>query len=290
MLSKAIMAPRDLLLDTAKVQRLALFFEHILIWKLDRGELSREDAERLNSDVEYLRSQKLVMQCGYEVPPIISFGLEDGGSWSPFDVTSKNCDLLFPTDLVWNIPKKVSSEAEADHVVRHLSSYLVYDGAPVLAHIEPSNISQAGMSPTAIEIVLKNVPVPPENMPWDDFLQFRKEEENIAKLRALRLWMRKQATSPEDLKVLQEELESLLYDYQKYMDIQHRKYGCGVVSTLIAATPEVISHLMQLNIGSALKAVLDMRAHGIALTEAEMSAPGREVSYIARARKFVSGG
>lgn len=287
MLSRAIMAPRDLLLDTAEAQRMALFFDHILIWPLDRIDLQKEESARINAELEYLRESGVVLKCGFHMPPIISFQSADGQSWSPFDMASENCDIVLPFQLVTGVPKESENEAHADRIVRHISSQLVYNEAPVLAHLKPVHLAQSGLPNNTVELVLKNVPLPPENMPWEDFVQFRKEEENIAKLRSLRIWLQKQASSKESASAMQEELEALLYEYQKYMEIQHKKYSEGIVSTLIASSCEIIGHLLALNPGSALKALFDVRAHSVALTEAEMSAPGREVSYIASARKLV---
>ena len=155
-----------------------------------------------------------------------------------------------------------------------------------VAHATPTNLGGAKNELNTIEVVLKNIPLPPENIPWEDFIQFRNEEENIAKLRALRLWLQQRATSQESPRAIQEQLEHLLYEYQKYMEIQHKKYSQGVLSTLISATPEIVSSLITLNFGAALKSIFDVSGHSLSLTEAELSAPGREVSYIAKAKKF----
>lgn len=184
--------------------------------------------------------------------------------------------------------KEYEFEHEADRVVYGIARQLMCDDTPVIAHAKPKNIvSENCDMPVALQVTLKGIPLPAENMPWDDFLQFRSDPENSARLRALRLWLQKRGTTIENEKIMQEELEALLHDYRTYMKIQKIKYGDGLISTLVTTTAEVIAHSASLNFGLALKSILDIRKQNIALTEAELNAPGREVSYIARAQDWL---
>jgi hypothetical protein len=287
MLSRAIMAPRDLILDTVEAQKIALFFDHILVYGLERETFNAEQQAQFDNDLSYLREQGIALKCGLGIPPIISFQNADGESWSPFDEFSKDCDLVFPFQMGTGVAKEAENEAHADRIVRHYSSQIMYNDTPVVAHATPVNLENNEQGTNSIEFVLKKVPLPPTNLPWEDFVQFRKDEENMAKLRALRIWLQKRSTSEGSARMIQEELEHLLYEYKKYMKIQHKKYSEGVLSTLITSTPEIAGHLITLNFGSALKALFAVRGHSIALTSAELSAPGREVSYIAKAQEFI---
>lgn len=173
-------------------------------------------------------------------------------------------------------------------MVYGIAKQLMCNDAPVIAHATPKNIvSENHEMPVALQVTLKGIPLPAENMPWEDFLQFRSDSENSARLRALRLWLQKRGTALENERIMQEELEALLHDYRTYMNIQKIKYGDGLISTLVTTTAEVIAHSASLNFGLALKSILDIRKQNIALTEAELKAPGREVSYIARAQDWL---
>lgn len=287
MLSRAIMAPKDLVLDTAEAQRMALFFDHILIWSLSRSELSKEDNQRYATELQYLREQGIILTCGLDIPDIIRFGRSDGTSWSPMEEMKKGCDLLLPFQMGTGVPDQAEDEAHADRLIRHLSSQLVYNEKPVVAHAHATNLATMPNELNSLEITIRNIPMPPENIPWEDLIQFRNEEENIAKLRSLRIWLKERSVANQSPKEIQEELEHLLYEYEKYMKIQHKKFSQGAISTLISSAPDVVASVLTLNFGAAVKSFFDIRGRHLGLTEAELSAPGREVSYIAKVNDFV---
>lgn len=288
MLSRAIMAPMDLVLDTAEAQRMALFFDHILIWPLSRKEYNKEENQRYSSELEYLREQGVAIKCGLDIPDFFRLGRSDGTSWSPMEEMKKDCDLLLPFQMNVGIPKQAENEAHADRLIRHLSSQLVYNEKPVVAHAEAANLSVTNKDLDALKITINNIPMPPVNIPWDDLLQFRNEEENVAKLRALRIWLKNRYSSNQSPREIQEELEHLLYEYRKYMEMQHKKFGQSAISALISSTPDIIASVATLNFGAAFKSIFEIRGCRLDLSEAELSAPGREVSYIAKARDFVT--
>jgi hypothetical protein len=289
MLSKAIMAPRDLLRDTRQAQRICLLFDRVLIWPLDRIQVDKDEAERTEAELDFLREHGVVLKVGHHFPPLFSFGSADGTSWSPNDVTSKNCDIVLPfAALTASNAVAAAFDYECDRVVYGIAKQLTYGKAPVSAYAMPKNMADGNPSvPVALRVTLSNIPMPAENMPWEDFLQFRANPDTSARLRALRLWLQKRGTEVESESTLQDELETLLHDYRAHMNVQKIKHGDSVISTIVTATADVISHLTSFNFGSALKSVLDLRQHNIALTEAELKAPGREVSFIAKAQDFL---
>ena len=276
------MAPMDLVINTPEAQRMALFFDYILIWGLSREQFSKEQNEQYSADLSYLREQGVVIKCGLGIPCFNASGY----SFSLFEEMNTDCDLLLPSLRDTGVPKEVENETHADRVVRRLSSQLIYNDHPVVAHANPNNLSINQQEYNALEITIKNIPIPPENIPWDDLIQFRREEENVAKLRALRLWLQRRAVSKQTPREIQEELEHLLYEYQKYMELQHKKFSQGVISTLISSAPEIVADIASLNFGNAIKSLFDIKGRHIELSEAELTAPGREVSYIFKAKQF----
>lgn len=291
MLSRTILAPRDILLDTAEAKRLALFFDDILLWQVDRNQVGNEDQEALYSDLAYLREKGVVKNLGVNLPNILHFGSENGETYSPFAEATKDTDIFIPVQAITSIPKTHSDEVihDTDRIIRHLAKGMIRqdDGSPVVAHANPSNLDTVIAPPTAIELVLKNIPLPPENIPWEDLIQFRSESENISKLRALRIWLQKTASNPDSPQVMQMELEALIDDYKKYMDIQHQKHSRGVLSTVLSSAAAAVAQLETGNFSDALLAMLGVRGHKLALEEAEMSAPGREVAYLVKTGEFL---
>lgn len=272
-LSRSIIATRDVLLDVNKAQRLAMFFDYILTWHQNRRPLSVEEETRIGTDTAYLVEQGVVRRAG------LATGLRIEG----IDLGLIGTDFAVPAQTLFRGPR-LAGLSPLDQALRSIASNGNFNGAPITADLPGSVLASASAGPPCLEIAIHKVPLPPEGIPWESLVQFRKDSENIARLRALRVWLQKRAsdasTSPQ---VIEDELETQLHEYRRYMELQHRKYGEGVLSTIIVSCIDVVRHVTHLNFGLALRTLLDVRERNIALAEAEMKAPGHEVSYIVRA-------
>jgi hypothetical protein len=291
MLSRAIMAPRDLIIDTPEAQKMALFFDQIIIWGLERTKFDDETQKRFSAEFSFLREQGIALNCGINIPIMPVFIKKDGSYYDPRD----DCDILLPMGMTDGLNKHSDDETHADRMVRHISEQILYNEYPVVAHAKAQNLEVKGIDLNvkqdhyfnAIEITLNQIPLPPENIPWVDLIQFKNDEENITKLRSLRLWLQKSASKDNPSIILKEEIEHLLYEYQKYMKIQHKKYTTGVISSLVTSSPEIVGSLLSFNFGAAIKSLFNFRGHQLGIQEAEMAAPGREVSYISKVNDFI---
>lgn len=63
------------------------------------------------------------------------------------------------------------------------------------------------------------------------------------------------------------------------------KVNAGVLETVVTAGAEIIENLIRLKFGRLAQALFAIKHRRIALLEAERSAPGREVAYIAKIRR-----
>lgn len=134
----------------------------------------------------------------------------------------------------------------------------------------------------ALYVVLNALPEPLENTPWQDILNFRQDPDARVKLARLRTWMTtvaKENTSPA---AVEDELTSLLADYEAHMKLHHIRTERGVLEAILTTTAEVAQAFVTMKWGSAVKALFDVSRAEIALLEAEKSAPGRAVAYIAQ--------
>ena len=85
-------------------------------------------------------------------------------------------------------------------------------------------------------------------------------------------------------------LEWLLDEYQTHMQLHSLKTGTGTLETVISTTLEIAENLVKIKWSKAAQALFSIRRRKLALLEAEASAPGREVSYVASAKgKFRDG-
>lgn len=287
MLSKIIMGSRDLILDTQEAQRMALFFEKIGIYSLAPSELSEDENARCEAEVEYLREKGLVETFAYSSGGIRLYNDQGEPIDIESDLKNRNDFLLDPKILLGLPPQKQEElKNSTPHLIKYISSQYLYEESPITVHgLEPT-LTKTSDTYDALKISIANIPLPPENIPWEDLLAFRNEEENVKRMRKLRIWIQNQSHAGKNLNELQEELEDLLEDYKDYMKKMHKRFNTTTVSVLLSATEQAVKELLQLNPLSAVNAFFEIRAKKLDLEIGEMQAPGREVSYLAQVENF----
>jgi hypothetical protein len=133
-----------------------------------------------------------------------------------------------------------------------------------------------------LDLVLKELPLPDETVPWDKIRDFRQNEDARANLLALRHWTRKVAAANTPAMEIREELEHLRASFDSHMRFHRMKTRPGVLRTLVSL-PTALGKAAKLDFGGAVDALLIAKTREIALLEAERSAPGREVAFISKA-------
>jgi hypothetical protein len=139
-----------------------------------------------------------------------------------------------------------------------------------------------------IEIVTGSLPLPSDDTPLEAVLDFVDDPEVRAKAEALRLWMRRTADIGVTAKEIELELETLLHDFRRHMELHRLRSRNGALRAAIAVPlgfAEELMHLRPRRAADALFAVRDRRA---ARLEAELTAPGHEVAYIETATQHFS--
>jgi hypothetical protein len=277
-LSRAIVAPHDVVLNTRDAQRLALMFDRILLYPRSRRQYSSDETTRQIDETDFLVNERVATRLAWSMP--FAIGRSDGSMLR----TDDDSEIALPFDLLTACVSGESNGADdLDSLLQSVASNLTFNHCPVTAHVEmPGRQAAEASSSNCMQIVVERVPMPPEGIPWQDLMQFRNDEETRSSLRELRLWMQKQALARTPALIALEELEALIEKYRKYMKLQHRKYGEGALGTLLVCLPDALEQALNVRLGSAIRALVDVRARHLALQEAELQAPGREVSYFTR--------
>ena len=286
-LSKAIIAPKNIILNPSEIKRLALFFEGIIIYDLAGKEIKSHEQEFYNSELSFLRENGLVLLAGFQPLATMTFQRSDG---SIIDIESdiKNkYDILFSPELIMGkFADNAKTKAEKDFaIIKHLASQFEYNSAPITTH-GTIDFNSPGEK-NAIEVAVKNVPMPPDNIPWQDLLQYRNDEETKHKLTALRIWIQNQHISGKHPAMMKEELEYLIHEYENHMRLLSKKYQKGIIKGLITASTEAILEITRLNLVGVYKALSSFEIRSIDKEIAETQAPGKEVSYISRTKSFI---
>lgn len=270
-------------------------------------ELSLDDQTHMEKEIDYLRSENVVVAVGHEIPmtpfmPI--FGNED--ETHTLDVNElikkeqEGWDICLPfLSRDTNAPPISEEMRRWDLLRTYAKNFIVNNdlhSTPMSVHYDPSQIPLADSSASqALSLTIENFVMPPENMPWQDLLQFRLVDENQKLIRNFRLWLHEVSSTEENPNIIVEKLHYLIDEYKKYMLIQHNKYSLAKLEMILTAAPTAAALTSSLlpAAGAAAASVVALAAAGvylqskhIALEEAEFSAPGSEVSYLIKAQNF----
>jgi hypothetical protein len=151
------------------------------------------------------------------------------------------------------------------------------------------NVFPSGTDPV-LEVVLKSMPIPDNQTPWQDIIEFRSDPESQKRLRRLRVWTRKfaKATTATSLAEMKQEIEVLLDDYEEHMKLHRMKVNKGTTQTLVTVAGKVAEDFVKLKWGELAKLSFILRERRISLLEAELKAPKRELAFISMARSRFS--
>ncbi len=138
-----------------------------------------------------------------------------------------------------------------------------------------------------VEVVIQAMPQPDELTPWERIIEFRQDQDAKAMALGLRRWMRAIANDCRPRSEIDEELEWLLSEYERYMRLHRMKVNTGVVETVVTLTAQFIENIAKMKLSQAAGLLFVAKHRKIALLEAELHAPGREVAYISKARVSV---
>lgn len=138
-------------------------------------------------------------------------------------------------------------------------------------------------------LVLRSLPVPDELTPWEAILDFRRDEETRMQLSRLGRWSRDAVRRLVKSEVTHEELNdehrSMIESYTEHMRVHRLKTSSSTMETLITFVAEVAENIVHLKFSGLAKTIFQLKHQRIALMEAELKAPGRELAYIVSAHE-----
>ena len=136
-----------------------------------------------------------------------------------------------------------------------------------------------------VKIIINNIPIANENTPWEDILNFKKDPDNIGRLATLRNWNHKVLKSNYSVLELKDEVESLMYYYEKSLQIHKIKYYKTIGETVFAGGLEVIENVAKFKGSEISKKYFEVRRIQAELLSIELNAPGKELAFIQRAKE-----
>ena len=137
---------------------------------------------------------------------------------------------------------------------------------------------------TVAQVVLRRLPLPDDETPWEQVLDFRNDPDNRGALLALRRWMRKLSAENLNPLEIQQELDWLTSEFTKHMKLHSMKANLETIETLIKLPADLLANLVKLDFSKLSEPLFVVHKRKLALMEAEITAPGREINFILKAR------
>ena len=134
------------------------------------------------------------------------------------------------------------------------------------------------------QIVISKLPLPNNETPWEQIIDYRNDPKNQKNLLDLRRWIRKISTESLLPTEIEEELEWLMSEFQNHMKLHKMKANTETIEVMVKAPLEIIEDLIRLKFSKIPEPLFALKKRQINLMEAELNAPGREMAYIIKAR------
>lgn len=267
------------------LKREALLFDRVEVFGLSKlfeiaGHWGRRE---VFAEWEYLQ------EAGFLSDPRIRFVLtpEEAERSRSLKVPDNPLDVLRNVSRE-SIERAVRAQLTAEAVCRDYAGRLRNDGHADAVFIAEPKVS-LGHPVTArdqvLRIALMQLPMPDESTPWDAIMSFKRDAAAMLSYRRLRYWMNSAASAPRTPTEIEDELLHFLSEYEAALNLHKIKTSAGVLETLVTTSLDVLGKLGSFQWGKAAKAVFDLRRQDMALREAELTAPGREVAYLLAARR-----
>jgi hypothetical protein len=298
--------------DFSNLKQQALLFDQIGIYKLSRFYKTLEEsldlfnkldstisnkAKSIISELEWLRQTGIIFELSMEEEFQSQF-MKDFEKQVPTQkfedvkhllkkiIEIQTSDLINTkdetrkTNLIkeqhFAIQRLMSIVMEVTKGVTTVTTYPYTEYTRELPNSQKSNIAQ---------IVISKLPLPNNETPWEQIVDYRNDPKNQQSLKNLRRWIRK--TSSEVLSStteIEEEFEWLINEFQNHMNFHKMKANTETVEVMVKAPFEVIENLVKLKFSKIPDLLFAIKKRQINLMEAELNAPGREMAYVIKAK------
>jgi hypothetical protein len=135
------------------------------------------------------------------------------------------------------------------------------------------------------QVVINNLPLPSNETPWEQIIDYRNDAETQKLLLSLRRWIGKISTENSSPLEIEEEIESLIHEFQEHMKFHNMKANTEALEVIVNSTADVLGNLLTLKFSKIIEPLFAIKKRQLSLLEAELSAPGKAMAYIIKSRE-----
>ena len=243
---------------------------------------SREDLRYFVNEFELLEEKGFLFNAWLKSGTVLDPSIDFKAFSQEFDMLSKLIQQLNDIQL--------SKEASARHCALILNNQLDkpdFISVPLVNKLTLPTSNTVTHS-DVLKIIIERIPVPHELTPWESIFEFKNNPDNIGKFAGLKSWINKITKSDLSASEINDELESLLYQYRKSLEIHNIKYKSGILQSLVVGAGELIENAVWLKFSKLAKGLFSAQQEKADLLSLELSAPGNELAYIYETSKAFS--
>lgn len=134
------------------------------------------------------------------------------------------------------------------------------------------------------QLVISKLPLPSNETPWEQIIDYRNDPENQNNFLGLRQWIRKISKDELSKAEIEDEIEWRINEFQNHMKLHKMKANAETLEVMVKAPLEIIENLIKFKLSKIPEPFFALKKRQINLMEAELNAPGREMAYIIKTR------
>jgi hypothetical protein len=129
------------------------------------------------------------------------------------------------------------------------------------------------------------VPVPDEQVPWDDILQYRQDPDSQNRFFELKEWISDVASGSLTRGEVGEKLEVVLDRYRKLMETHQMQMNWTRLEAYVVTTADVLGDL---DASLSRSTLFSVEGRKLALLEGESTSPGSVVTFVIQAKSMLA--
>jgi hypothetical protein len=280
-----VVAHRDIVLNGPEFLRLAVLFDGVLTLPLDQKRHTAESFAQMHRNLEAAAKAGVVTRIGTGLPEIaLEFG-KKGIAGAALRMPSAVDLHLSPTQFPEIVPTPFFDPLSHESLRSFAAKLSAIAPEPVVAYAGGIGLAppSAAGGTDVLEVVLDQVAIPTEAVPWPDVVAFRDDAETELLLGRLRRWMAEVASKSATPKAIEDELRALLDEHQRHTARAFKVVRFAEYGGLVFAAHDVVMTLLGApTIALSLPGLLGITAGRLAAAANESSDPGRAVAFLPR--------
>jgi hypothetical protein len=305
--SAIINLSREGILEKTSFKKLSLFFENIYVnrtdlWMSQRDiegskKLSKEDKNALLSEIEWL-IEKGIIKTYYVAKDEFVAAQFDSLLTADIKETNKSIqERIIPIPLDEQEKRKPGEFGLAgvfsvtNELMFKMEDIKIRVDATVLGlkeketHFIPivnsfDSYQRLNSNDFAFHFILSKIPTPDINTSWEQLLDFRSDEDVKGKYYALVNWANEITTQDMPLSNLTDKYNYLYNEYLRQYSLHKLNSNLSIIELLLTGGMEFIGSILNQNLFTAFKGLINIRKQQVALLQTEKGIQGRELAYI----------